>query len=482
MKNIILNTDSYKVSMWKQYPPNTKTVYSYIESRGNNKGYKSVIFLGIQAFIREYLTDPVTQDDVEFAKGMWEAHGMPFNYEGWSYIVKEHNGILPIQIDAVPEGMPINTNNVLVTIHNTDPKCFWLTTYLETALLRAIWYPTTVATMSRNAKKIIARYLAETGDIEGLPFKLHDFGARGVSSEESARLGGMAHLVNFMGSDTMSGVLGAYMYYDEPMAGFSIPAAEHSTITSWGKDDEKEAFKNMLTQFKDSPLIAVVSDSYDIFNAVSNIWGDELKADVEKFEGMLVIRPDSGDPVTVVTEIAKLLEKAFGCEVNQKGYKVLNNVRIIQGDGIDLDSIESILQSLKKEGFSADNIAFGMGGALLQGWTRDTFKFAMKCSAIEDTDGNWYDVFKDPITDKVKTSKKGRFAVEYMCGLGNCGYNTIPLDVHDGRNENILQPVWRNGEMLKTTTFSEIRERANKWFERIDQSYFEAKVWAENSV
>ena len=184
------------------------------------------------------------------------------------HIVNAHGGRLPVRIRAVPEGTLVPVHHVLATIENTDPACAWLTSFLETALLR-VWYPTTVATNSWATKQLIARYLDQTGDPAGLPFKLHDFGARGVSSLESAMLGGLSHLVNFMGTDTMSALLGARVYYGEPMAGFSIPAAEHSTITAWGRDGEAAAYRNMLRQFaKPGSIVAVVSDSYDLDHAV----------------------------------------------------------------------------------------------------------------------------------------------------------------------------------------------------------------------
>lgn len=256
--SIILNTDSYKASMHLQYAPKTQTIFSYIESRGGR--YDETVLFGVQAFIKEYMLDPITKADIDLAEEIWTAHGEPFNRAGWDYILEKHNGFLPVRIKAAPEGSVIPTRNVLVTIENTDPECFWLTTYIETALLRAVWYPTTVATNSREIKKIIARYLDQTGDLEGLGFKLHDFGARGASSAESAMIGGMAHLVNFVGTDTIGAVVGVRKYYNEAIAGFSIPAAEHSTITSWGRENEVEAFRNMLTQFaKPGALVAVVS-------------------------------------------------------------------------------------------------------------------------------------------------------------------------------------------------------------------------------
>ena len=275
--NIILNTDSYKSSHFLQYPGDTTHISAYLESRGGK--FKEVLFFGIQAYLKKYLSKPITSDDIKEAEHILHNHGLNFNKEGWEYILKEHKGYLPISIEAITEGSIVNNHNVLVQVVNTDPKCFWLSTYIETSLLRAIWYPSTVATYSWHCKQIIKKYLEETSDsIESLDFKLHDFGARGVSSYESAGIGGCAHLVNFKGTDTISGIITAKEFYSEPMAGFSIPAAEHSTITSWGKENEEKAFDNMLDKFsgKDN-LVAVVSDSYDLYNAIEHIWGNSLK-------------------------------------------------------------------------------------------------------------------------------------------------------------------------------------------------------------
>ena len=451
MKNIILNTDSYKASHYLQYPPKSEYVSSYIEARGGE--YKKTLFFGLQAFIKEYLLRAITQEDIDEAKEIIEAHGLPFNKEGWEYILKEHKGFLPIEISAVKEGILVPIKSPLVQVVNTDAKVPWLTSYLETALLRAVWYPTTVATLSHSVKTIIGEYLEQTSDNvqEQLPFKLHDFGARGVSSEESAMLGGMAHLVNFQGTDTLSAIIGARRYYNADMAGFSIPASEHSTMTSWQRDGEVDAYKNMIEKFGgNGKIFAVVSDSYDIYNAVSDIWGKELKDRVKSSGATLVIRPDSGDPKEIVLEVMKRVYKSFGGYKNSKGYIVLDDcVRIIQGDGVNKKSIKEILQALKEAGFSADNIAFGMGGGLLQSVGRDDLKFAMKASAIR-VDGEWRDVYKDPITDSGKRSKRGRLA------LTN-DFET--LRVEDlGDRENLLQTVFKNGKLLKDYSFDEIRK------------------------
>ena len=462
-KNILLNTDSYKVSMFKQYPAGTTGVYSYIESRGGR--YDSTVFFGLQAFIKEYLLEPITQADIDIADEILTAHGEPFNRQGWEYILRTHGGFLPVVIKAVPEGTIVPVKNVLATIENTDPECYWLTTYLETALLRAVWYPTTVATQSKAIKNVIAEYLEKTGDISGINFKLHDFGARGVSSWESAGLGGAAHLVNFMGTDTVSGLLIAREYYGAGIAGFSIPAAEHSTITSWGRDNEVEAYRNMLKQFgKPASIFAVVSDSYDVFNAAEKLWGEELKDEIVASGSTLVIRPDSGDPDVICRKLVTILGQKFGYTTNAKGYKVLNNVRLIQGDGVNERTIRMILGSFQAYGWSADNIAFGMGGALLQIVDRDTQRFAMKCSSAQ-INGVWVDVQKDPITDSGKKSKAGRVTLWTNSGGEYASGVTAPTGWSDkgiGGWTEALVEVFRDGKLVQEIDFETVRANSNK--------------------
>jgi nicotinamide phosphoribosyltransferase len=450
MKNIILNSDSYKYSQFNQYPPKTTVVYSYIESRGGV--YDATVFFGLQAFIKEYLTGPVvTMDMIDEAEAIITAHGEPFNRGGWEYIVREHSGNLPVIIKAVPEGTVVGVKNVLATIENTDPACYWLTSFLETALLRAIWYPTTVATNSYENKKLILEYLEKTGDPTSIDFKLHDFGARGVSSLESAGIGGAAHLVNFMGTDTVEALLFARRYYGADVAGYSVPAMEHSTVTSWGRENEVDSYRNMVKQNgKPGGIVSAVSDSYDIF-AACELWGTELKQDILDSGATLVVRPDSGDPAVVVKQCLQILEKYFGSTRNAKGFKVLNNVRVLQGDGINHASIRSILYTITLAGYSADNVVFGQGGALLQIVNRDDQKFAMKCSAAL-VDGKWVDVYKDPIHDKGKQSKKGRvtlFKTE----------NGFVSGIENGEPE-ALETVFANGVLIRDMTFDEIRANA----------------------
>jgi nicotinamide phosphoribosyltransferase len=462
LSNPILNTDSYKASHYLQYPPEASAMFSYIESRGGR--YDRTLFFGLQMLIKEYLCRPVTPAMIDQAKAFFTTHGEPFNEAGWRYIVEHHGGYLPVRIRAVPEGSVVPTHNVLVTVECDDPRVFWLASYLETMLLR-VWYPITVATQSWHLRKTIRGYLLRSSDdIAQLPFKLHDFGARGVSSAESAAIGGAAHLVSFMGSDTVLGVVAANHYYNETMAAFSVPAAEHSTITSWGRERETDAFRNMIAQFgKPGAIVSVVSDSYDLFAAL-DAWGTQLKQAVLDSGGMLVIRPDSGDPRTIVLQTLQALEASFGSVVNGKGRRVLNNVRVIQGDGVNPDSIETILAAMDEAGFAADNIVFGMGGALLQQINRDTQRFAMKCSAIRLGDA-WHDVRKDPVTDAGKRSMKGRLTLLVNHHTGEYRTTTLPVvwdeRIVEGDWEEALVTVFDSGKLLVDTSLAEIRRRAH---------------------
>jgi len=466
----------------------------------------------------------VTSEKLERAKKFFDTHfkgtAAVFNYDGWNHILKAHGGRLPIEILAVPEGTEVPTSTVLYTMRSTDPKCFWLTNYLETLLVQ-VWYPMTVATNSMYQRRIILEALKESGDPGLIDFKLVDFGFRGVSSVESAAIGDVAHLVNFCATDTVAGIVVAQEYYGATMPGGSIPASEHSTITSWGRDNELDAMRNMLEKYSTGP-VACVSDSYNIYDACEKKFGGELKEMVLKRDGFLVIRPDSGEPKKIVPELLERIDGAFkegtcgassGTTINGKGYRVLDpHVRLIQGDGINTRTVLEICESVKKAKYSLDNVTFGSGGALLQQMDRDTQKIAFKCCQAK-IKGQKVDVYKDPIHDKGKKSKMGemflirdeslparspiardpndpqRFAgncfdlttvCHYENGTkravwasdavgkeGRCDPATIgrttqvtPEVFKKDSTNNLLVPVFRNGVILKEYTLQDIRKRA----------------------
>lgn len=408
MTNLINLSDSYKFSHFNQYPKGTEIIHSYLAPRGGE--YEKVVMHGLLYILKEYLNLGLkARFEIDETEKLAKAHGVPFNREGWEYIWSHHAGNLPIEIKALPEGSIVGNKEPLLTIENTDPNCAWLVGYLETLLLK-IWYPVTIASKSLAVKEMLLKHWEKTADdVSGIDFAYHNFGDRGSSSVESAAIGGVAHLTQFKGTDNFNCLEHSNRYYDGKYQGFSIPATEHSTVTSWGRENEFEMIENYLETYKSSPIIACVLDSYDIYKAVNFVTSGAMKDKIEsKDYPIFVIRPDSGNPIEVIEKIIQIMEaNGVARSFNGKGFKVFDKYRIIWGDGISLKTIDEILSATEKYDISAQNFAFGSGGDLMQNVSRDTLKFAMKCSAIK-VNGEWRDVFKDPITDSGKKSIRGR--------------------------------------------------------------------------
>jgi len=460
-KNLALMTDSYKAGHAPLYKPGTGYVHSYFESRGGL--FPRNLFFGMQYYLKEFLVGSVvTKQHVEEATEFWTGHfgrSDYFNPDLWMYIVDERDGCLPLSIKSAPEGTVVPTSNVLFTIENTDPNCYWLVNWLET-LLSKLWYTTSVASSSYYIKRDILSQLEISGDVSGIDFKCHDFAYRGVTSEEQAALGAAAHLLSFKGTDTVAGIRLLQKYYDAPMCGFSIPATEHSIMCSFGKDNEHDAIRNLLTQHP-SGMIACVSDTYDIFHCCRELWGKEFRDEVINRDGCVVIRPDSGDPKQVVIKCLNILWDKFGGTKNDKGYFVLDpHVRMIQGDGMNRNTIIDLYKFIVANGYSADNLAVGSGGGLLQDVNRDTCKFAIKASAVGDRYGEInHNVAKSPITDIGKRSKEGQLKLVY--DQTERRYKTV-----SSMNQseyfyatNTLVETFRDGELTHECTYDDILEQ-----------------------
>jgi nicotinamide phosphoribosyltransferase len=369
----------------------------------------------------------------------------------------------------------IQTKNALMTIVNTDPEFPWLTNWAETILLQ-IWYPITVGTLSFEIRQAIGKDLVRTGTPAGLDFKLHDFGFRGVSSRESAAIGGAAHLMNFHGTDTLAAIQYIRQYYAPKggagnlMPGYSIPAMEHSTVTSWGKPGEREAYRNMLLK-NPTGLAACVVDSYDTHNAVDKIFGEDLREMVLRRDGTVVLRPDSGDPVTVIEDIFNSVSQKFGFETNDKGWKVLpSNVRVIQGDGVNYQNILRINSHLTRAGWSMDNWGYGAGGSLLQQQNRDTQRFAIKCNAINRA-GVWTEVHKDPATDRSKASIGGHGLSLVDRAVDHSGdYTTVVTNSDSDAYGNELDDVLVDGDLKREQDYNNVWETARKYDRYVEEA------------
>jgi nicotinamide phosphoribosyltransferase len=462
--NSIFDTDSYKMGHADMLPTGVQFLSSYGCAR-SDEVWRYSLFAGLQAWLKTL--KPVTMDDVLEANEVMTQHCGVFNLEGWKKVVTECEGILPIAIDALPEGFVVPNRTPLYKIRNTKPGFAWVPQYVEAALLRAVWYSSTVATLSWSVKQEIRKFLEKTCENpeQELMFRLHDFGARGVSSRESAALGGLAHLINFNGSDTLPGLLAARRYYNEPMAAHNIPAMEHSVICAWGEADEQKAYENAIDKFlKPGTMLSVVPDAYDLHNAIDVILGQNLKEKIVNSGGTLVVRPDSGDPVSEVMFAVRSLAKRFGYTTNKKGYMVLNPcVRVIQGDGVNKDSIKSIMSALEINGFSIENVAFGMGGGLLQSVNRDTLGFAQKAWAVTGGQSEWIGIHKQPVTASQKTSLKGlHMVIEQDGKIVTAPEGAFPT------SRNLLYPVWEDGKLLRDQSLMEVRAIANSF--RLDEN------------
>jgi len=461
--NLLLFTqDSYKVAHHRMYPDDTQVVYSYFESRIGAE-YDYTLFFGLQYLLKKWLSTPITKEMVDVIEEYSKIHFFDnpdlFNRKGWDYIVNELGGKLPVRIRAVPEGTKVPIGNVMMTIENTDPNCWWLTNVLET-LLTHVWYPSVVATKSNHVIGMLKRFFDKTSDNVDLhKFYLHDFGMRGVATMEQAGIGGAAHLISSLGTDTLMAAPYAVTYYDADVSnlGYSVSASEHSIMTAYGKENEFQLTRELIKKYPKG-ILSVVSDSYDIANAI-RVYGTELKEAILGREGKFVVRPDSprfkGDTVEgQILWIIQELEKYFGSTINKKGYKVLNpSVGVIYGDGIDKDDIQSTLMLLEENGYSAENCLYGMGGGLLQKVNRDTQRSAFKCSA-QLRNGKWHDIQKDP-SDKTKASKAGRLKLVERDGV------FVTVKESEFGND-LLEVVYDNGEIKKTYTFDEVRQNAQK--------------------
>ena len=446
-------TDSYKISHAACYCPKLEILLSYLESRGGR--FPETLFFGLQYYLKMIEGVQVTTEKIDEAQKFWEEHfGRKdvFNRAAWEYIRDNCGGKLPIRIKAVKEGALVPTGNVLVTVENTDKNCYWLTNFIETLLVK-IWYPISIASQSNNIKKDILKYLEKSGTPESISFRAHDFGYRGTSCEEQAAIGAASHLLSFMGTDTVAGITMLQENYSAGMCGFSIPATEHSIICSFGRDNEVEACRNYLKQYP-TGLIACVSDTYDIYNCCENIWGGVLKDEVMKRDGKLVIRPDSGDFFEVIPKVLDILWNKFGGTVNSKGYRVLDpHIGVIQGDGMEQSTINALYNHIVELGWSADNLTVGSGGGLLvKNIDRDTCKFAFKACAAK-VNGQWIDIFKDPITDTGKRSKKGKLKLVKVDGQ----YKTVQLYEYINLEDELVT-VFENGEIKKEYSLDEIKK------------------------
>lgn len=468
-QNLMLCSDIYKFGHMEQYPPGTTKVYSYLLARSDKK-MSTTLFYGLQYYLKMLTQKPTREMVDEFFEYRKSILGMDASQDikdKMDKLVKL--GYFPIRVKAVKEGSKIPVRNVLMTIENTHPDFYWVVGFFESLLLK-VWNTCTVASYSRKLKDLCKKYSDLTCDNEGhLPFQVHDFGYRGCSSEETAALSGSAHLINFLGTDTVTAIkLIKDTYSAQEPIGLSVPATEHSVMCAYGQENEFQAYERMLELYPKG-IVSIVSDTYDLWNVLSN-FAPRLKSRILDRDGKVVFRPDSGDPPKIICGdpdaqygssewlgCLQLLDRTFGSTTNKKGYRVLNpKVGLIYGDGMFYERFERTLGMMQELGYAASNLVIGVGGLLLQQHNRDDQGFAIKATFAE-VNGVTRELMKDPVTDQKKKSHKGLLSL-FKDVRGR--YYTKDQCTADEEAASLLEVVYQDGKMARIQTFDEIRKLA----------------------
>lgn len=463
-----MDIDAYKLGHMCQYPQDTEYVYSVLQLR-SDKNFKQVPIVGLQYLIKEYLMQPILEEDVKELIEESKLMGIYHPETETKLMALVELGYLPIEIKALPEGSIVEMPNAICTIQNTVKGFHWCVGMVETLLLKW-WSALTTSACSFEYRKLVNKYFRETSDNDFLqPFAVHDFGSRGCQAPEDASFTGMAHLLNFDGSDTIVAMPLIRKYYNaQGMVGCSVPASEHSVMCSFGREDEIKAFEHMMDTYP-TGIVSIVSDTYNWYDVMDKMTLD-LKDKIMARDGKVVFRPDSGNPYEIICGISPMrgtamtygskqlggiraLDKVFGHTINSKGYKVLDShVGLIYGDGMYLERFEKTLETLKHLGYSAENLVIGVGG-ILRNHSRDTLGAAFKATCV-CRNGVWTPIMKDPITDQGKKSYKGFVYVSKQDGK----YVTSNQET----SENLLTTVFKDGKIIKDYTWEEIKEHYNQ--------------------
>lgn len=533
-----LSSDFYKLSHPAQYPPNTEYVYANTTPRGSRMdGVDRVVVFGTQYLIQEYLirnwqdnffSRPRNEVVAEFKRMTDYTLGKDaVNSELFGEL---HDlGYLPLHIKGLPEGTLCPVRVPLMTIINTNPKFYWLTNFIETLTQTVVWQGITSATIALEYKKLLRQHWNKTSDAPEafLGFQAHDFSMRGMSSVESGAISGAAHLLSFTGTDTITSIQFLEEYYnadiEKELVGASVPATEHAVSCAGGQENERETFRRLIEDVYPSGIVSLVSDTWDFWHVLTNIL-PSLQDEIMKRDGKVVIRPDSGDPVKIVTgyflktvaltsedylvritrpayhqkvwaddsfdavktldgkcfdvygkELSaeevmgavQILFEEFGGKINSKGYAELDShIGLIYGDSITLSRCEQICERLARKGFASTNVVFGVGSYTYQYNTRDTFSIACKATWVQ-IDEVAKPIFKDPKTDGgMKKSAKGLLRVVRKNGELVLEDEVSPELEQTGE----LQTIFLNGKTYNETSLSEIRERLNAEFMSITKA------------
>lgn len=488
--NPLLCLDFYKTAHAEQYPKTLTRMVSYYTPRMTRlSDTDKVTVFGLQAFIKEYLIkafdgfffkrpfDEVVSEYKRVLNATIHTDGV-----GEGRLKALHDlGYLPLEIRAVPEGVRTDVRVPQIEISNTHPDFVWLVNSIETMLSCTMWHTQVSAEVGYRYRQIVNEYAERTCDDSVVRARLlGDFSMRGQESVESATKSSAAFCLSFLNTATVPAILWLEDNYNcdcakEPVA-YGALSTEHSVMCSnFAVDgDEETHLRRLLTEIYPHQSFSMVSDSYDYWSLVDNIL-PRLKDEILSHDGCLSIRGDSGDPVEVVTKTVFRLWDIFGGTINGKGYKVLDpHVKALYGDSITPQRCEQIYKILASNGFAINNVSLGVGSFSMQcletldgdekqyaPYTRDTFGIAVKATYAEDKDGKPIMIFKNPKTDTGHFKKSQRGCCRVFKDGDDYAYED-GLTWAEAQTDNELQPVFKDGEMVKTYTLNEVRQNLHK--------------------
>ena len=478
---IMLYSDSYKQCHPKMYPDNQEYLVSYLTPRkAMSEDFPKMVVYGIQPFLFELneAFDSFFCQDLDWVMYDYNhyigAH-LGLDNVARDRIIELHElGYLPLEIRALPEGTVVNMGIPIVEMRNTHPRFAWLVQWVECLLQTEVWPMCAYATVGWEYHKVAEKYYNMTAPGADPFMAMADFGFRGMSCLEDATRCSASWLLSFNKTSTIP----ALPYLDDCyMAecakngiGIGAVSTEHSVMAAnYAIDGDEISFvKRMLTEIYPNTSFSMVSDTYDYWNMVDNII-PACKAEILAHNGKLLIRPDSGDMVSITIGTIQKLWNTFGGTINEAGYKVLDpHIGLIYGDGCTLNKVREIYETLAQMGFAATNVVFGVGAFCFHALfspdnkftvlTRDTWGMAMKAT-YGVFGGKEVPIYKDPKTDNgLKKSQKGCCAIEYDVSGERF---TCRDGFHEWVNDNdtLLLTVFKDSCFIKEQTFQEIRAR-----------------------
>lgn len=498
--------DFYKAGHINQYPKGITQVWSNWTPRtSRDPNTKKVINFGLTYFLKKYLLEdfqkhffdvPLDVILAEYKNVISSTLGDPnprTDHIEWLHEL----GYIPLKFYSLPEGIPVAIGIPPIVVTNTKPEGFWLVNYFETLLSNILWKPSTSATTARKFRELFVKYAKLSGetDMSFVDWQGHDFSMRGMSGIEDAVLSGMGHLLMFKGTDTLPAILTAVKYYNADLktTGGSVPATEHSVMSAGSKDGEFETFERLITEVYPAGIVSIVSDTWDLWKVLTD-FVPRLKEKILARTGKVVFRPDSGDPIKIMTGdsdkidepntydkdhsfyhpayrgVLNILKGIMGFAPSLSGaLPMINGVGAIYGDAINLERAEAILKAMVYEMFiSTFNMVFGIGSFTYEYVTRDTNGNAMKATAVRMNTGEIVPIFKKPVTDDGgKFSLKGIVSVfETETSLSEFPeYFALQESTEYELNYCAYEVVFEDSKLLIDPDFETIRKRARMGIE-----------------